>query len=148
MRRSVAAFALIRQSTDGRRHWLAQWNRRWQAYNFVGGHKRDPETFRDCVVREIGEELGLRPDVDFMTDPEAIAHYEYSAFSRPSEEETEYIIEVFAAEVAGPEAFEKVTRDPNNRWLSEAEIRAGRCDDGRPVSETMKTILDRLRWPR
>jgi hypothetical protein len=34
-----------------------------------------------------------------------------------------------------------VERDANNRWLSESDIRAGRCRDGKAVSPTMLRIL-------
>ena len=59
MRQSIAAFAVIRRDERGQTLWLAQWNPKWGAYHFVGGHKRPEETFRECLVREIGEELHL-----------------------------------------------------------------------------------------
>jgi molecular chaperone DnaJ len=76
MRQSVAAVALIRRSEAGQALWLAQWNPHWRRYNFVAGHKRPDESFRQCVVRELAEELGLREGADIsvrvpITVPEA-----------------------------------------------------------------------------
>lgn len=146
MRQSVAAFALFRQCAGGRWLWLAQWNRHWQMYNFVGGHKHEDETFRDCVIREVSEELQLRPDADFTADREALAHFEYMAFSRSSRRETSYVIEVFRMELGNSEVLERLGGGPDNRWLSKEEIQSQHTGDGRPVSETMKMILDKLGW--
>ena len=65
MRLSEAAVALIRREQDGRTFWLARWNRNWRAYHLVGGHRRPGESFRDCLVREIAEELHLREGTDY-----------------------------------------------------------------------------------
>lgn len=59
MRLSEAAVALIRREHDGPTLWLAQWNQNWRTYTFVGGHRWPEETFRECLVRELGEELGV-----------------------------------------------------------------------------------------
>ena len=61
MRQSLAALAIVEQPGDPPR-WLVQWNERWQAYSLVGGHKRDDESFRDCLRREVAEELGLQDE--------------------------------------------------------------------------------------
>ncbi len=78
MRTSVAAFGLFRRDAGrGRVEYLAQWNDGWNAFHFVGGHKRDHESFRACCVREIGEELGLAEDRDFRVATERRNHIRY-----------------------------------------------------------------------
>lgn len=47
---------------------------------------------------------------------------------------------MFDAELLG-DAAQVVAADPANRWLTEADIRARRCRDGRAVSDTMFRIL-------
>lgn len=47
---------------------------------------------------------------------------------------------LFAVELRDT-AVAKVKADAQNRWLSEAEIAAERCHDGRPVSPTMRRVL-------
>ena len=59
MRQSQATVALIRPVHDGQNLWLAQWNPKWRQFHFVSAHRRPDETFRECLVREIAEELEL-----------------------------------------------------------------------------------------
>ena len=61
LRRSEGGIALIQRTLAGKREWLAQWNENWKAFFFIGGHQQGNETFRECVTREIEEELGLTP---------------------------------------------------------------------------------------
>lgn len=141
MRESIAAVALIRREQDGQRYWLAQWNRHWQRYHFVGGHKRPEESFRECVVREVSEELGLRDSTDFRAAAEPLARVEYTAWSESAAQETHYTMELFDVELAGDTAWQTVDGDSRNRWLTETEIRAQRCADGQPASESMVRLL-------
>ena len=59
IRLSEGGIALFQRAVRGKRQWLAQWNENWQAFFFVGGHRQESETFRQCVIREIEEELDL-----------------------------------------------------------------------------------------
>jgi tetratricopeptide (TPR) repeat protein len=141
MRTSVAAFALFRRAAPaGRVEYLARWNEGWNAFHFVGGHKRDGESFRDCCVREVGEELRLAEVRDFRVAAERRHRLCYVHFSERAGAETDYTVELFDAELL-PEAARAVEADADNRWLSEADVRTGRCRDGRPVSATMLRIL-------
>lgn len=147
MRRSIAALALIRrEDREGRTLWLVQWNRKWNAYAFIGGHKRLEETFRECVIREMTEELHLIPDEHFTVNSKPLTHLEYAAWSRSAREETQYTIELFEVELTDC-ARRKVDAEPINRWLSEAEVREKRCSDGRPVSETIPLIFNKVGLP-
>ena len=81
LRQSKGGIALIQRTIAGKREWLAQWNDNWKAFFFVGGHRRDRETFHDCVVREIEEELGLSPQ-ECPVSANPTHHLEYRAISR------------------------------------------------------------------
>lgn len=142
MRQSIAAVALIRKSEERATLWLARWNRKWRCYSFVGGHKEPEETFRECVLREVGEELGLHENGDFTVAPQPVAHLEYAAWSESAQAETAYTIELFDADLTSDAARRRVNADAECRWLTEAEVRARQCSDGRPVSETMERLLD------
>lgn len=59
---------------------------------------------------------------------------------RLDESAAAYTVELFDAELLFHAAV-TVGADANNRWLTESDIRAGRCRDGRAVSATMLRIL-------
>ena len=146
MRRSEAAVALIRREVESSTRWLAQWNEGWEAFSFVGGHKRDNESFRECMVREIQEELGLRDGADVLVPSAAVLHLEYTAFSRRAGAETDDVMELFEVALVGDQSMAAIAGNLANRWLSEPEIMACRCHDGRPVSETPRRFLNSLGW--
>ncbi len=141
LRQSVAAFALIRREDRGADLWLAQWNKRWQCYNFVGGHKRPDESFRECVVREVNEELQLNEGQDFTVPAEPMAHLQYVDWSASAREDTAYTVELFEVELIGLDAHCTVNADSSNRWITLQEIESGRAADDRPISSTMKRLI-------
>ena len=141
MRRSIAAVAVIRRETRGQGQWLAQWNDHWQCYNFVAGHKRPSESFRECAVREMEEELGLHERVDFTVPAEPRCQVEYTAWSERARAETRYTMALFDVRLCSDAARAKVDADPRNRWLAESEIRSQQASDGKRVSPTMQRPL-------
>jgi 8-oxo-dGTP pyrophosphatase MutT (NUDIX family) len=145
MRHSEAAVALIRREQDGQTFWLAQWNPKWQRFHFVSGHRRPDETFRACLVREVAEELDLQEDRDYAVAAGPPIPVEFTDWSESAQTETTYVMELFEVALTGPEARPRVDADPQNRWLSEPEIQAERCHDGRRISATMTRLLDALR---
>ncbi len=145
MRQSNASIALIRRGQGLETRWLAQWNRSWRCYNFVGGHKHDDESFRQCVIREVNEELEIAEGSDFAVAEHPLARLDYTAWSDGAGQETHYVMELFDVRLIGEAARRQVDADPRNRWLTEAEIRSCRCTDGQPVSETMGRILNQAK---
>lgn len=135
MRRTSAAFAWIDHLSTSGMLYLCQWNRKWQAFNLIGGHQEPGETARQCVVREIAEELGLADSEDIAVAGEPLARIEFTAWSVPLGEWTAYDMTAFAATIASPAALARVGENAENRWLSAAELTTGRTDDDRAVSE-------------
>lgn len=142
MRQSIASLALIRRGRGLETRWLAQWNAKWRCFHFVGGHKHDDESFRQCVIRELTEELQIAEASGFAVAQQPLARLDYTAWSDSAGQQTHYVMELFDVELIGEVARRQVDADPRNRWLTEAEIRSGRCADGQPVSETMGRILN------
>lgn len=136
MRESVASIAIIRRAAAEKVEWLAQWNSIWCSYFFVGGHKRPEESFRDCLLRELAEELALAPP-DCLVAEQPLAIVEYTAWSARAGEPTAYRLALFDVQLAQEGAARRVADDPANRWLAEGEIRALRASDDRPISPTM-----------
>ncbi len=145
MRESAAAVALIRRQENGQSTWLAQWNSKWQRYHFVGGHRQEPETFRDCLVRELVEELGLHELSDVVVAEQPRQRLEFVAWSESSHQQTRYTFELFEVEFAGESVIRKVDANPQNRWVSEAEMRQGGASDGRLISPTMFLVMSQAK---
>jgi 8-oxo-dGTP pyrophosphatase MutT (NUDIX family) len=142
MRRSEGALALVRRERPGRTEYLVQWNEKWQAYNFVGGHRRAEETFIACLERELGEELNLHRGGDYRVKEGRPWHLEYTTYSESARAETAYVMELFPVELM-PAAAGRVEGDPANCWVSGDEVRQGRAGDGRPVSRTVALLLEK-----
>jgi 8-oxo-dGTP pyrophosphatase MutT (NUDIX family) len=140
-RRSVAALALITRQEQGQTLFLVQWNIHWRALSLVGGQKRPEETFRDCLVREIGEELGLALGDDYQIGDQPPVRLEFEAFSEGAWELTSYIMEIIWVALKEDSALGKVAANPDTRWVSEAEILGGRCADSTRISPTLARVL-------
>lgn len=139
MRTSIAALALITRCRGGETEYLAHWNRDWNAWHFVGGHKQEDETFRECMTRELTEELGIMPSgFSIAGDPTGRLHY--ITMSRRASVDTAYTMELFDVELHD-DVLVEVERRPENAWLSLGEIEAGAAHDGRAVSPTLPLIL-------
>lgn len=143
MRESLAAVALIRRRSGDQAHYLAQWNEGWQRYSLVGGHKRDDETFRDCLVREVQEELGLNEGAHYHVGNKPLARLQFEAWSERAREQTSYAFEVFGLEFVAPESevLRLINLNSANRWLSRREIDAQETFEGKPISETVSRCI-------
>lgn len=143
MRRSESSVALIRREEGGEVLWLARWNSKWRAFHFVAGHREPAESPRECLVREMNEELGLTEGSDFTAATVPRAKCEFDDWSDGAKAETRYVMTSFDVELTDA-SCRSIEADPANRWLSESEIREGRCRDGRPVSRTMRWLLEEI----
>lgn len=103
----------------------------------VGGHKRPGESFRECCIREVAEELDLAAERDFVVAPEPLARVEFNAHSASADTDTRYTFELYRVELVDPD----VPLAGKNRWLTEGEIAEGRSADGLPTSETVTRLL-------
>lgn len=148
-RSSEAAVAIIRREEKGQDLWLAQWNKRWQRYYLVGGHRHTDETPEECLKREVHEELDLTSNADYTCEPIQDEPLQYTDWSVGYWQDTDYTTWPFRVTLKSP-AMKRVNRNPANRWLTKEEILCERCHLGRaaqgdqPVSPTMKKLLRML----
>lgn len=112
----------------------------------VGGHKYDDESFRECMLRELLEELGIANGDGFTVPDEPFHTSTYAAWSDSAAEMTDYTIALF--DVPALESFgaDSVVSQQPVRWLHESEIRAGVCEDGLVVSNSFAQLLDSVDW--
>ena len=141
MRVSIAGLACIRRVGAAGPEYLTQWSDRWGMFSLVGGHVEAGETFRECCVREIEEELELTVGVGFsIAERPFRSEVEYTAMSGGAKVETRYRVELFAVELTTA-AVARVNAKPANRWLTPAEIAAGTTTDGQPISAQVRTVF-------
>jgi 8-oxo-dGTP pyrophosphatase MutT (NUDIX family) len=143
LRHSEGGVAVIRRAgRSGRPEWLAQWNEGWGAFFLIGGHREPDESFGDCVVREVHEELELDPGAFTAGDPLARLHF--VAPSCRAVELTEYDQHLYPVSLsaAARQQIDAEERRLGLRWLSAAEVRRQEAEDGRRVSETVELLLE------
>lgn len=149
MRKSIASVALIvRRQTES--EWLLQWNAAWNCFNLIGGHKREDESFRDCLIREIDEELHLHVARDYRIAAKPQLELGYLAFSKRAQCETQYEVLVYPVdlEVSAERQAMLEQAEENNRWVSESEIDSGKTRDGATISDMTARVLRAVRAQR
>ena len=119
---------------------MVRWNEKWGCYNFVSGHKLTVESFRECLVREIHEELGLIETRDYTIRPEPPVRTVFVAWSESARVETKYTMALFAVNLAD-NVLQRISSAQEIRWLSLEELRGRKCRDDKPVSEIAAQLL-------
>jgi 8-oxo-dGTP pyrophosphatase MutT (NUDIX family) len=143
---SLGAAAVICCRDSGQLRWLARWNKNWRCYYLVGGHKHEDETFRQCLAREISEELDLAEGDDYGMGATPCQRLEYDAWSESAKRETHYEIELFAVKLSDAVERSLPRSRREVRWLSREEIENGACADGQPVSPTLSRMAAAVGW--
>jgi hypothetical protein len=154
--RQRSAFALITIGTGEERKYLLQWNNNWEMFNLVGRQDRqrkgDRDSFARSIQRKMQEELGLRSPKDYRILRE-LKPLQKRQFSRREFVFKEYEFHLFHIEFLPrhphtAEEFERFADPPGspgeNLLVARAEIERLRTNDGRPISETTRMILQDL----
>ena len=111
-------------------------------YSLVGGHVEPGESFRDCCIREIMEELELTPDADFrVAESPIVPTCEYTAVSGSAGVPTLYSADIYAVHILNIEASMKIDANQVNRWLNAGEIAKLSTSDGRLISDQVRTLF-------
>ena len=141
LRKSEASLALIIRTVAGQTEFLCQFHEKTRGYFLVGGHREEGESFRDCVIREIQEELSLTPQ-DFTVKAQPWNVLQFQARSSSTKLDTDYYIQLFEVTITTA-ALATVESDSRNAWLSADEIRDESFHKGRRISSDMRRILIR-----
>jgi 8-oxo-dGTP pyrophosphatase MutT (NUDIX family) len=141
-RRSQAAVAIISRQDGGKKAWLVQWNRHWDRYYLVGGHREDNEAGTQCLERELREELKLEP-ADYQATPVADQPLQYAGWSVSTWRDTDYTVWPFRVTLTAG-AMRNVEGDPANRWVTREEVLGERCGDDKPISPTTRETLEKV----
>lgn len=144
LRKSEGGIAIIRgKDHNGHDAWLAQWNEGWESFALLGGQREGDETFRQCVEREVIEELEIPGGEAAGFAVGAEMPLDYVAWSRRAGEYTAYTTRVFPVTLSPRRlaASNVAEKKLHLHWLTEAEIRKQETTDGRRVSETVEVLL-------
>lgn len=133
MRVSAAALSIIQESNA----WLVQWNENWHAYSLIGGHVEPGETFRECCVREVAEELECSESV-VEAAPDAYATLRFCEYSKAAKEETDYQWQAFITRLPAS----TLSQLPSNcAWVTADEIRSAKTVSGQPIADQVRRVL-------
>lgn len=145
VRQSRGSLVLFERRTAAGRELLARWNTGWGGYFFVGGHQHPNESSRQCLIREIAEELSLEVDKDFSLEDQPVLQLRYTAASASAGVDTAYRLDVFRGLILSGEAYEQIEAAPETRWLTIGEVETRRANNGGVVTPTMQTVVRRLK---
>ena len=152
-----AAFALIKTRDEDNCYYLLQWNPKWHCYNFIGGKVEAGDgnhngEFSYTLSREIEEEMGIEPGkIEIEQEARVVKLWQYSAREKRFKP---YLFSIFAINLFPdlPADRQKVTRalrwlssKYENAYVSQAEILNLQAADGKPISDTVRRILIKLR---
>jgi len=137
-RKSEAALAWITRVNSSRGiEYLTQWNDAWQAFSLIGGHVEDGETFQQCCIREIEEELECSPD-EIVVDDVPICTLRFRERSKAAGAETDYEWQIFMA---------RITEDRLGRlpatcgWLDAQQARRKVTIDGQAIADQVWRVV-------
>lgn len=154
--RQRSALALVKVGSDEKRKYLMQWNKNWDRFNLVGGRidngQGDRDSFARALQRKLVEELGLRCPKDYRITRE-LPPVVRQQFSRREHVFRDYEFRLYEIELLprhprNEEDFmrfaQRLSEDHENVLLSPTEIEHLRTSEGRPISETARTILQEI----
>ncbi|MDA1043947.1 MAG: NUDIX hydrolase [Verrucomicrobia bacterium] len=128
--------ARITHPVDGASQWFVRWNRKWEYYALIGGHLEPGETYRECLLREIREEIGLQGNAIRVAEA-PVETLSYVAFSKRANEETRYTLCLFDVRIPQATCAAVAEQDDRLRWVSGAEIESGHTRDGKEISDVV-----------
>ncbi|MDX1415814.1 MAG: AAA family ATPase [Candidatus Promineifilaceae bacterium] len=154
--RQRSAQALVTVGQGDARKYLMQWNPHWERFNLVGGRvnndKGDKDSFARALQRKLAEELGLHSPKDYRIVRERQPIIQQQ-FSRREQVFKDYEFRLFEIEFlpGHPRDSEEFGRyaqrfldQYENVLLSRIEIQHLRTATGRPISETVRMILQAI----
>jgi 8-oxo-dGTP pyrophosphatase MutT (NUDIX family) len=134
---AVAQILIIRPGSPPR--FLVQWDARAGQFQLIGGRQKDDEPIGQTAIRELEEELQQQVKHaagDFslhLLAPVAGSRHLSPSFGAL----TEYHFTFFHAS-----GLPELILGPDDRWLTRAELLAGRTNDGHPVSGARLKLLE------
>jgi len=152
MRKSIAAYGIIKHKFDGKEFYLLQLNTSWNnRYNFISGHMDpcDDNDFSKTMIRETEEELPpIQYSRDFEVAPVSDQPFKDTSYSLSAATMTDYTFYMFHIRFLVPAthvAFLWENNDTLNKWFTEDELRSGNGKSGErithfPVPQIMKFI--------
>ena len=145
-RTSEAALAVFIRRQPGKPvRYLVRWNKKWQAFSLVGGHRSPEESFRQCCIREIEEELEIQDGLEFQVAETPLKELlEYSAHSNSTGYITEYKFAIYSATLQANAVIAENSGDRINRWVTPEEVKNGLTDDFLVISNQAQTVLQYL----
>jgi hypothetical protein len=142
MQRCFWSIALI-PHTNGELHsWFCRWRNDEAWFDFVTGERRDGESFRECIDREVRDSLGLQSN-GFLVANAAQLNMEFAAVLPGQTELCHVAAAFYMVHLYGRASRQNVESHPDGRWLTSSELFAGETADGKRVNPALTYLLKR-----
>ena len=143
MRQLFVSIALISRIEGDRNRWLVRWRSPDGCYDLVRGFRLEQESFRETIDREVGWQLGLSRQRDYLVSNMAQLNLEFVDVL-PGETDPQHVAASFyPVHLYGREAHSRVEQDRGNRWVTADELLQGRVQGGGPLSPVTHHLIHR-----
>lgn len=140
---SESSLALIKRKSTQGVELFVQWNARWKQFHFVGGHREPDEDYRECLIRELREELEVAPEDGVQIAELPCLSLEFLSKSVRSGTMTRYRMRVFEVSI-DEHLLDELETSPSVCWVSPPEILSGRTEAGKPIADNVQRVWKKL----
>ena len=135
------AAVLIRHPGSESGLWLTRSDQTTNQLKLIIAERLGSESPRETVDRELAWQLRLNRGKDYLISSVARLHFE-GQLTLPGEDEARaFCIEFFIVEPYGQHCRDHLLNDPQNRWLSRAELLSGCSTRGEIVCPISTGLL-------
>lgn len=134
--------ALIHQSDGDRIKLLLNWQADSNWWAFIVAQRLNRESFRESVTREVAWQLNLDRKTDFLVSNMAQLSMEYVE-TLADDSHRHVAVAFYHVHLFRQSAFQTVSRDPSNRWISASEVCDGKTNDGQTIDPRVVSWINK-----
>ncbi len=144
MRKYFRSIGLIRKMNDpGQSFWLAVWSDDDRQFGLVSAPRLESESFREAIMREVGWELDLNPNRDFLVSSVSQLNLEFVGPLPNQCGDLHVAVAFYLVDLFKRTTKQQVESDERCRWLTSQEVVGGLTSDGHAIDETQVYLINR-----
>ncbi len=133
MKQNFHSVALFKKISDDSASYLLHRPTNDDPWQFIVGDRLSRESFRETAIREVAWQLKLDRHKDFIVSAMAQLSMESIDTIDCSGTQEHLAVAFYPVHVYRDEVFQLLEANPRLRWVSPAEICAGKTRDGEPI---------------